>query len=60
MTTGATPLHDSCRYAHIEIVKALLAVGANITAKTIYGDTALSLSINNGHAEIAQLLMLHD
>ncbi|HEY9903259.1 MAG TPA: ankyrin repeat domain-containing protein [Candidatus Sericytochromatia bacterium] len=41
---------------HIEIVRLLLANGADVTIQTLYGDTALTLAQKNGYLKIVELL----
>lgn len=40
---GFTPLMNACQNRHVEVVKILLEAGADISLKSKYGDTALSL-----------------
>ena len=53
---GYTPLMESAGQGHTETVKALIAGGADVNARTKYGWTALSQAVWNGHTEIAAML----
>jgi ankyrin repeat protein len=44
---------------HTEIVKALLAKGANPNAKDMDGGTALMRATKRGHTKVANLLKKH-
>jgi ankyrin repeat protein len=44
---------------HAEIVKALLANGAEVNAKTTDGSTALIIAVAHGHTEIVDFLKQH-
>src|SRR5262245_33116784 len=49
---GATALFKAAERGHTEIVKLLLARGADVTVKdTFYGATAMSWALSNGHVE---------
>jgi 7,8-dihydropterin-6-yl-methyl-4-(beta-D-ribofuranosyl)aminobenzene 5'-phosphate synthase len=54
---GRTPLHLACHGGHTELVKLLLAKGADMEAKFPNGSTALFWTIPEGHKEILELLM---
>lgn len=54
---GLTPLHIACDNGHIDIVRFLLANGANIEAKPKDGRTPLMHAISNDHFEIAEFLI---
>ena len=47
------------RKGDAEAVKALLAKGADVNAKTRYGATALSYAADRGHLEVVKLLLDH-
>jgi ankyrin repeat protein len=49
-------LHKAANNGHIEIVKLLLAKGANRFAKYQDGKTALDLAIKAEHMDIVELL----
>src|SRR5579871_5486979 len=49
----------AARKGDVEAVKALLAKGADVNAKTEYGATALSFAADKGHTEIARILIRH-
>ncbi len=50
-------LRDAARVGHTETVRALLAAGADVNAKTPTGGTALMITARFGHPEIAQALI---
>ena len=53
-----TALMMASEYGHTEIVKILLAAGANMNAVANDGyDTAITLANGNGHDEIVELLI---
>ncbi|MBI9067828.1 MAG: ankyrin repeat domain-containing protein [Salinivirgaceae bacterium] len=52
-----TPLIFAAHHGNLEVVKLLIASKANINAKTKNGDMAVSFAINEGHEEIAKLLI---
>jgi ankyrin repeat protein len=49
----------AARNGHVEVVKLLLAHGADVGAKTTEGDTALTLAEQRNQEEIAGLLRAH-
>jgi len=51
---GNTALIWASQEGHIEIVKSLLANGANINEKDKYGNTALIWASQEGHIEIVK------
>jgi hypothetical protein len=53
---GLTPLMYAAGAGKIHNVEVLLAAGADRSAKSILGETAISRAQKNGHTEIAQLL----
>lgn len=55
---GTTALFKASERGHLEIVKLLLARGADVTVKdTFYGATALTWALDNDHFEIVTLLL---
>ena len=54
---GYTCLMMSARNNHMELVKFLLAEGADIHARASDGETALSLAEKDGHKDMASFLM---
>jgi ankyrin repeat protein len=56
---GKTPLHYAAAGGHIEIVKALLAAGANVNANDprVNGNTPLASIAGNCSLEMAELLV---
>jgi len=52
-----TPLMDTIERGNIEIMKILIANGANVNASNYDGQTALDVAIEKGNTEIVQLLM---
>ena len=54
--SGRTPLIMATVNGHIEIVKALLGKGADVSVKDADGWTALMFAQEYGHAEIERLL----
>ena len=53
---GLTPLHGAVLFAQKPMVEWLLANGADVNAKNHAGKTPLELAVDNGQAEIAELL----
>jgi ankyrin repeat protein len=55
---GATALFKAAERGHTEIVKLLLARGADVTVKdTFYGATAMSWALDNDHIETVRALL---
>ncbi|GIY63342.1 ankyrin repeat and KH domain-containing protein 1 [Caerostris darwini] len=54
---ASTPLMEAAQEGHIELVRYLIASGANVNAMTATGDTALTYACENGHTEVADLLL---
>lgn len=58
---GATALFKAAERGHTEIVKLLLARGADATIKdTFYGATAMTWALDNDHVEIVKALLEKD
>ena len=54
---GATPLMHAVRLDYSALAEYLLAQGADVDAKTVNGDTALSYAVMKSKAEFAQRLL---
>ena len=54
---GMTALHWSAYHDDLEMVKRLIAAGADEKAASRYGVTALSLACTNGNADIVEALL---
>jgi ankyrin repeat domain-containing protein 17 len=52
-----TALMHASQYNHVEVVQALLASGADVNAKTSYGNSALTFACAHGFLEIVQTLL---
>ncbi|XP_041435639.1 ankyrin repeat domain-containing protein 17 isoform X3 [Xenopus laevis] len=52
----STPLMEAAQEGHLELVKYLLAA-ANVQATTATGDTALTYACENGHTDVADVLL---
>uniref|UniRef100_A0A6I8PI05 Ankyrin repeat domain-containing protein 17 n=1 Tax=Ornithorhynchus anatinus TaxID=9258 RepID=A0A6I8PI05_ORNAN len=60
----STPLMEAAQEGHLELVKYLLAAGciltticSNVHATTATGDTALTYACENGHTDVADVLL---
>src|SRR5262245_4515000 len=59
---AATPAEDlwtAARQGNVAALKAILAKGADVNAKTPYGATALSFAADKGHVAIVKVLLEH-
>ena len=54
---ASTPLMESSQEGHLELVRYLLEAGASVNAITGTGDTALTYACENGHTDVADLLL---
>jgi len=55
---GTTALFKAAERGHVEVVKILLARGADVTVKdTFYGQTAMSWAIQNDHADVVNAIL---
>lgn len=48
---------EAAQEGHLELVKYLLENNANVHAQTQTGDTALTYACENGHTDVADLLL---
>jgi len=55
---GETPLHIAAREGHLQAVKQLVALGANINASSDYG-APLDRAALRGHTEVIRFLLEH-
>ena len=53
---GCTPLIYAAKKCHIEVLKALLAAGADKESVNQAGNTGLSLATEKGYIKIVELL----
>ena len=54
---GFTALHDACNEGHVHVVHLLLAMSADIQARTKEGWTCLMGACSNGNIAIAKILI---
>lgn len=54
---GGTPLHTAARGGHLEVIKFLIANGADVNARRKDGESALSEAVFNGHIDAARFLI---
>ena len=52
-----TPLHIASCSNHIDVVRALLAAGANVHATNLDGQTALDIALMHGHTDVVRMLV---
>ncbi len=55
----STPLMEAAQEGHLELVKYLIKSRANVNAQTGTGDTALTYACENGHTDVADVLLQH-
>ncbi len=55
-----TLLHHACYYGHIQAVKKLIELGANVNASDINGATPMHIAIRRGHTECETILGAQD
>ena len=53
---GTTPLHWTSFKGHLEVVRALLAAGADVNRSDNRGNTPLSGALAMNHTQVADLL----
>lgn len=56
----STPLMEAAQEGHLELVKFLIDEGSNVHATTGTGDTALTYACENGHTDVAEILIMAD
>lgn len=49
---ASTPLMESAQEGHLDIVKSLICMGANVEAKNASDETSLHFAAENGHVEV--------
>ena len=54
---GNTPLHEAVKKGDVEIVKILVAAGADVHAEGYFDRTPLTLAAEEGATEILQILL---
>ena len=54
---GGTPLHTAARGGHLEVIKFLIANGADVNARRKDGESAVSEAVFNGHIDAARFLI---
>ena len=54
--SGTTPLHIASQHGHVDVVKALIAAGADINKERDGGITPLKRATQNNNPEVADLL----
>ena len=53
---GETPLHDAAEEGQVEVVKVLIAAGADTEVMNKYGETPLDLARKRGKTEVVKIL----
>jgi ankyrin repeat protein len=62
-TRGTTPFHRACASADVELIRSLLARGADVDLNTAHGETAVMVAINGRGREdeiVAAVDVLHE
>lgn len=54
---ASTPLMEAAQIGHVDLVEYLLECRADVHARTVSGDTALTYACKNGHRDIVDLLI---
>ena len=54
---ASTPLMEAAQEGHLELTKYLLESNASVNAQSGTGDTALTYACENGHTDVADLLL---
>lgn len=54
---ASTPLMEAAQEGHLDLVRYLLDASADVHAQTQTGDTALTYACENGHTDVADLLL---
>ena len=55
--SGVRPMHDAARGGQVEVVRVLIALGANKEAQTYEDARPLHDAANNGHVEVVRVLV---
>ena len=55
--SGDTPLHNAAYYGRVTIVATLIAAGADVKARNMFGAKPLHWAAKYGHASVAPLLL---
>jgi ankyrin repeat protein len=54
--SGFTPLHAAAQNDDVEMIRALLLAGADLTMKSANGKTAMDVAMDAGHEKATALL----
>lgn len=54
---ASTPLMEAAQEGHLDLVRYLLESTSDVHAQTQTGDTALTYACENGHTDVADLLL---